>query len=101
KVTGYSKETLIGRSYRVLIPDDPKDQSQNDMMWQSILTGQAFTGEFRFMDNGNKIQWLSGTYNPVNNISGAVEKILMVGQFVTQDKEKVQDLQDMLSSIKN
>jgi PAS domain S-box-containing protein len=101
KVTGFQNEQIVGRSFEVLIPEEDKTKPQHTIMWQNILLGQAFTGEFRYIDATNKVQWLSGTYNPIFDVTGKVEKILMLAQFVTQDKEKMQELQETITALKS
>ncbi len=101
KVTGFSKGMIVGKSYQVLIPELERDKAQNTIMWENILLGQAFTGDFQYLDAKENVQWISGTYNPIFDLTGSIEKILMLGQFVTQHKEKVQELQDTIAAIKN
>ena len=101
KISGFSKERLAGRTIDCLIPQEDINKPQHLVMWQNILLGHAFSGEFRYIDSNNKIQWLSGTYNPIFDLSGRLERILMLGQFVTQDKEKVHDLQETIVAIKS
>jgi PAS domain S-box-containing protein len=101
KVTGFHSEKIVGKSYEVLIPEEDKNKPQHTIMWQNILLGQAFTGEFRYIDSNNKVQWLSGTYNPIFDVTGKAEKILMLAQFVTQDKEKMYDLQETIVALKS
>ncbi|MBI3218745.1 MAG: PAS domain-containing protein [Bacteroidetes bacterium] len=100
KVTGFQSEQIVGKSFEVLIPEEDKTKPQHSIMWQNILLGQAFTGEFRYIDVANKVQWLSGTYNPIFDVTGKAEKILMLAQFVTQDKEKMQDMQETITALK-
>ncbi|MFN7655874.1 MAG: PAS domain-containing protein [Cyclobacteriaceae bacterium] len=100
KVTGFQSEQIVDKNYEVLIPEEDKTKPQHTIMWQNILLGQAFTGEFRYIDAANKVQWLSGTYNPVFDVTGKAEKILMLAQFVTQDKEKMQDMQETITALK-
>jgi PAS domain S-box-containing protein len=101
KVTGFENHQIVGKSYEVLIPEEDRTKPQHTIMWQNILLGQAFTGEFRYIDAANKVQWLSGTYNPVFDVTGKAEKILMLAQFVTQDKEKMYDMQETITSLKS
>ncbi|NOS91982.1 MAG: PAS domain-containing protein [Cyclobacteriaceae bacterium] len=100
KVTGFQNEQIVGKSFEVLIPEEDKTKPQHTIMWQNILLGQAFTGEFRYIDANNKVQWLSGTYNPIFDVTGKAEKILMLAQFVTQDKEKMHDMQETITALK-
>jgi methyl-accepting chemotaxis protein len=100
KVTGFQSEQIVGKSFEVLIPEEDKTKPQHTIMWQNILLGQAFTGEFRYIDANNKVQWLSGTYNPIFDVTGNAEKILMLAQFVTQDKEKMHDMQETITALK-
>jgi PAS domain S-box-containing protein len=100
KVTGFN-DALLGKMFEWLLPEEERDKPQTKLMWENILMGQSFVGEFKYRSASDKVQWLSGTYNPVYDIIGNLDRILMVGQFVTQDKEKVQDLQEVVATVKS
>jgi PAS domain S-box-containing protein len=100
KVTEFEKVDLMGKSYEVLIPESERTKPQTEVMWRNLLVGQAFTGEFKCADAIGKEQWVSGTYNPIFDLHGKLIKIMMLGQFVTEDKKKQQELKQYVNILK-
>jgi PAS domain S-box-containing protein len=100
KVTEFKKANLQGKLYDVLIPESERSKPQILVMWQNLLAGQSFTGEFSFVDAMGKEQWVSGTYNPIFDLQGRLYKIMMLGQFVTDNREKQQELKQYVNVLK-
>jgi methyl-accepting chemotaxis protein len=56
------------------------------LMWESLKSGQFFSGEFQLIGMDNKEQFLNGTFNPILDSRGVPHKIMMFAQFTTQEK---------------
>lgn len=97
KVLGYSEETLAKRNYDFFMGDDPSVI----MMWENLRLGKFFSGEFKIRDHSGKELWLAGTFNPIMVEGDIPEKIMMFAQFTTQEKEKLNDLNGMVSALKS
>jgi PAS domain-containing protein len=63
--------------------------------------GKFFSGEFRMRDHAGKEMWLTGTFNPIIVEGGVPDRILMLAQFTTQEKEKLNELTGMVSALKS
>ena len=96
KVLGYQPEQLKATSYLDLMPEVETAQ----LMWTNLKVGKFFSGEFKMKDHRGGETWLTGTFNPVTGVNGEVEKIMMLAQFVTQDKERLNDLTEMANILK-
>ncbi|QSE97576.1 PAS domain S-box protein [Fulvivirga lutea] len=100
-ITGYTKEKLLNLNYLKIIPDEDRDKPQTKLMWTNLREGKFFNGEFKLKDIEGKELWLTGTFNPINNIDGEPYKIMMFAQFNTAEKEKQKDLTGTVMALKN
>ncbi|MEQ8478087.1 PAS domain S-box protein [Fulvivirga sp.] len=87
-ISGYSLDDLVGNNYDVLLTEEERQKPQNQMMWQSLMEGHFFTGQFKQKSKEEKDLWLLGTFNPVLSDRNEIESIKMFAQFNTLEKEK-------------
>jgi PAS domain S-box-containing protein len=92
-ITGYHESV----AFNDLIPS----VETANMIWESLKQGQTFSGEFKIIDNAGKILWLTGTLNPIANEDGHTEKIAMLAQFITDEKERIADLSGFNTTVKS
>lgn len=97
KVLGHAAEDVSGRNFDFFMGDDPSVI----MMWENLKLGKFFSGEFKMKDHSGKELWLAGTFNPIIVEGDVPEKIMMFAQFTTQEKEKLNDLNGMVSALKS
>jgi PAS domain S-box-containing protein len=98
-ITGYKKEELLTMNYYNLVPNEI-EMPKVIMMWNSLREGQFFSGEFKQKDLFGKELWLSGTFNPIPNMEGKSYKVMMFAQFITSEKEKNNELTEMINGFK-
>jgi PAS domain S-box-containing protein len=96
KISGFQKEELADKDYNFLMGED----QTITMMWENLLLGKFFSGEFKMKDKNGRELWLSGTFNPITIEGNVPEKIMMFAQFTTQEKEKLNDLTSMVQALK-
>jgi PAS domain S-box-containing protein len=99
-ITGYKLNDIKGKLYKNIIPQDGNNAIQYEMMWNSILAGQTFSGEFKIVNHEQKEMWITGNFTPILDIHGQPYKIMIISLFSTQDKEKLFELQEIVSAIK-
>jgi len=100
-ITGYGLNDVQGKLYKSLIPQHGNDPVQYEMMWNSILSGRSFSGEFRIVNKAGKEMWMAGNFTPILGEGGQPYKVMVISLFTTQDKEKLFELQEMVNAIKN
>jgi PAS domain S-box-containing protein len=96
KVSGYTKHELLNKDYTFLMGED----QTITIMWENLLLGKFFSGEFKMKSKIGKELWLNGTFNPITIEGNVPEKIMMFVQFTTQEKEKLNDLTAMVHALK-
>ena len=100
-ITGYRLSDVLGKNYADLLPKDELEKPQNQLMWQSLKEGNYFNGQFRQRNKRGKSVWLSGTLNPILNDKGKVIKIMMFAQFITQEKVRMEDMNQTINAFKS
>lgn len=87
-ISGYKIEDLLKKPYDFILSEDERNKPQNKMMWQSLMEGHFFTGQFKQKAKNGSDLWLLGTFNPVLNDDDSIKTIKMFAQFNTLEKEK-------------
>lgn len=100
-ITGYKQKTIEGKPYRNFIPQHGNDPIQYEIMWNSILEGRTFSGEFRIVSAEGKEIWMAGNFTPILNEQQEPFKVMVISLFTTQDKEKLIEFQEMVAAFKN
>lgn len=96
RVLGYDQHSLMGKHIGQITGGDASVK----LMWENLRLGKSFAGEFRMRDHLDNEMWLSGTFNPIIVEGSAPQRILMLAQFTTQEKEKLNDLNGMVLALK-
>lgn len=100
-ITGYENSDLNNKPYLNLISRQGNDRLQYEMMWKSLMSGKTFSGEFRILNSDGKELWMVGNFTPLLGQNGKPYKVMVISLFTTQDKEKLLELQEMMSALKN
>lgn len=85
EVTGYSREQLIGKKHKMLMPADTDDRDYNEF-WFKLRKGFVKSGEFRRVGKHYREFWIYGNYNPIKNPYGEVYRILKIATDITDKK---------------
>jgi PAS domain S-box-containing protein len=96
KVVGYQLDELNNTDFHFFMGED----HNTVMMWENLRLGKLFSGEFKMRDKSGKELWLTGTFNPIALGNSGAVKIMMFAQFTTQEKEKLNDLTEMVHAFK-
>jgi PAS domain S-box-containing protein len=100
-ITGYGLHDIQNKLYKSLIPQHGNDPVQYEIMWHSILSGRSFSGEFRIVNKDQKEMWMAGNFTPILDDDGKPYKIMVISLFTTQDKEKLYELNEVVTAIKS
>ncbi|MGM0579072.1 MAG: PAS domain S-box protein [Bacteroidota bacterium] len=99
-ITGFKLEDIAGKSYFDLLPEKDRFKPQYQLMWESLQSGKFFSGEFKQMDKNGSEVWLSGTINPIYDNEQNLEKVLLLAQFTTKSKQKLNELGGSVTAMK-
>ncbi len=86
EVTGYSGEEVIGKNPRFLKSGE-HPPSFFKKLWNTILSGKEWKGEFRNKKKNGEIYWDSSTISPILNEKGDIAYFVGVQEDVTEKKK--------------
>ncbi|MDP8207187.1 MAG: PAS domain S-box protein [Candidatus Electryonea clarkiae] len=92
EVTGYSSEEAIGANPRVL-KSGYHDQAFYKNLWDTIINGDTWNGEFRTRKKNGDLIWESASISPVKNADGEITHFVAMKQDITEFKETQEDLE--------
>ncbi len=85
RISGYSKEALIGQNHRIVRhPDMPADLYQD--LWSTIKSGKTWRGEILNMAKDGKGYWVDAVISPTVDRNGKPDGYLAIRQDITERK---------------
>ena len=92
ETTGYTAEEVIGQNPRIL-KSEFKSLSEYQELWDTILSGQNWHGNFLNKKKNGELYWESATISPVKDGQGAITHFLAVKEDITERKQAEEALQ--------
>jgi len=90
-VTGYTSEEAIGNNPRVLKSGNLPESFYKEL-WDTILSGNAWRGEFINKRKNNEDFWESASISPITNNDGQITHFVAVKQDITERKRMEQEI---------
>ncbi|TPV92397.1 MAG: PAS domain S-box protein [Myxococcales bacterium FL481] len=91
-ILGYGQGEIVGRHHEIFVAEEESESAKYRQFWDNLRQGVFQAGEFERFDKRGKPVWIRGSYNPVFNLAGEVEKIVKVAFDVTAQKQAEEDL---------
>lgn len=85
KVSGYTQNELIGQDHRI-VNSGHHDQDYIRNMWQTIIGGQVWRGEFCNRRKDGELYWVDSTIAPVLDKAGKPEQYISIRRDTTKRK---------------
>lgn len=85
RVSGYSREDLIGMSHQILIPDQ-HPSSVWDQMWEAINAGEVWRAEVCQRAKNGSLFWISTTNIPQRNDQDQITGVISLSKDITEEK---------------
>ncbi len=82
---------------------DVLDQMETESFnkkWDSIIKGVGFFGQFKAKTKNNTEKWIRGAFSTVFDMYGEVERIVYIGQDVTNEKQMELELRNQTDILK-
>lgn len=94
RISGYSKEELIGKPHNVVRhPDTPKAVFEN--LWNTIEQGKSWQGEIKNLKKNGGFYWVRAVISPLRNERGKITGYVAIRQDVTLQKELEETLEKL------
>ena len=85
-LTGYSRKEVLGGNPRVLKSDKMSQDFYEDL-WNVILAGKEWHGEFLNKKKNGELYWEDATIAPIKNEQGEITHFVAVKEDVTEKKK--------------
>lgn len=95
---GYDIEEIIGKTHQLLVDEITAKTLEYQFFWNELRGGLPQTGEYKLQRKDGSEILIYGTYSPVFNNEGKTEKILLLAEDITIEKQQDNDLQMLLHS---
>ncbi len=90
---GYSLDEIEDQHHSIFVDEKTKLSKSYDNFWKSLRDGKYRTGEFvRYKKNGDTV-YIQGTYNPIMDENGKLEKVLKVVTDITDSVLQKQEIE--------
>jgi len=83
KLTGYTRDELIGQSHKIF-KSDLQPPEFYDHLWKTIIKGNIWSGTFRNRTKSGGLIWLNATIVPFKNEWGKISSYVSMYSDVTQ-----------------
>lgn len=90
-ITGYSKEEVLGMNPRIL-KSGFHDKSFYENLWNSILSGKDWVGEFYNKKKNGQLYWESAIISPIADKNGTVTHFVSIKEDITAQKKITEEL---------
>ena len=84
-VTGYSLNEVLGKNPKVLNSGETS-KAEYKNMWQTILSGKQWRGEFHNKKKNGELYWESAMLSPIFDHNGIIKNFLSIKSDITQLK---------------
>ena len=90
---GYSLDEIEDQHHSIFVDEKTKLSKSYDNFWKSLRNGDFRSGEFtRYKKNGDTV-YIQGTYNPIMDENGKLEKVLKVVTDITDSVIQKQEIE--------
>lgn len=91
KVTGYSKEEVLGQNPRILKSGETGKDEYNKL-WKAITSGKEWRGEFHNKRKNGELFWEFAHISPIKDEEGNVTHYLAIKEDITEQKRITKEL---------
>jgi PAS domain S-box-containing protein len=91
QLTGYKLEEVLGKNPRILNSGE-QPKSYYKKLWDTILAGKDWYGEFRNKKKNGELYWESASISSLVNDEGEITHFVAVKEDITEKKKILDDL---------
>ena len=96
---GYRLSEIEGQHHSMFVEPGYAKGAEYKSFWETLARGEAITREFQRVAKGGRAVWLQGSYCPVRNARGLVEKVVKIAMVTTAEKLRNAESEGKLTAI--
>jgi len=100
-VTGYQLSEITGQHHRLFCKPDFVCSREYVLFWETLASGQSFSGIFERYRKDNSLLYLSANYFPVKDKHGTVKKIIKIANDITDRHEELTHKEAIITALNN
>jgi len=89
EVTGFRFKEVLGKNPRILNSGEQPKEYYTEL-WETILSGKNWTGEFHNKNRNGELYWESATISSIKDASGNVTNFVAVKEDITEHKRIIE-----------
>jgi len=98
EVTGYSYEEAVGQNPKIL-KSDSLSQGDYKGLWDTIKSGQTWTGEFKNIKKNGDFYWEYAMIAPIMGENGVISNFVAVKEDISLLKLREKELSDVIAIV--
>ena len=91
EVSGYNHKEVLGQNPKIL-SSGTKTKIDYQQMWQTILSGKEWRGEFYNKKKNGELYWESATISPLYNEKNEIFRFVAIKEDITKQKKMTEEL---------
>lgn len=99
KLTGYTKEEVLGQNPRIL-KSEHHNKAFYKTLWTRIIAGHMWKGTFKNRKKNGDVYWEQATISPIKNSVGEITNFVAVKEDITKRKESEKKLGEAFITIR-
>jgi methyl-accepting chemotaxis protein len=100
KVMGYSLGEVVGRHHRMFVDPAYAASEEYADFWRRLEAGEFQVAEFRRFARGGREVWIHGSYNPVRDAQGRVQRVVKMATDITESSNRNADANSQVAAIR-
>lgn len=96
---GYSLDEIVGKHHRIFCSESYANSLEYVEFWKKLNRGEFFTGEFSRIAKGNRVIWLSGSYNPIYDEHHKLTSVVKFASDITGRKMKTSEYEGKINAV--
>jgi len=97
-VFGYKPKELAKLNVLDLV--DKMEQEIFGKKWENIVNGMGFQGQFKIISADEEEKWIRATFSAVYDMYGSVDKVILIGQDITNEKRMEFETKEQADKLK-
>ncbi|TGE00624.1 methyl-accepting chemotaxis protein [Methylobacterium nonmethylotrophicum] len=87
-VVGYDLDEVRGQHHAMFVDPAERGTPAYRAFWEALGRGEFQQAEYRRVGKGGRVVWIQATYNPVQDASGRIAKVVKVATDITAAVEE-------------